>query len=75
MDFYRITPQELGQEVDQTHAEVGEASPPVRYRHPATGQTWDGRGPHPQWMRQALLQDGYRVDDLRVASHGDDSNE
>lgn len=39
---------------------------PPKYRHPVTGETWDGQGAHPDWMRQALLKDGYRVAELRV---------
>lgn len=27
---------------------------PAKYRHPATGQTWSGRGLQPTWLRQAL---------------------
>ena len=23
---------------------------PIKYRHPATGQTWTGRGKHPRWL-------------------------
>jgi DNA-binding protein H-NS len=78
MDFYRITPEDLlapsdplGQAAQTTHA----AEPlPVKYRHPVTGETWDGSGSHPQWMRQALLQDGYRVEELRVSPAQEDSH-
>jgi DNA-binding protein H-NS len=38
---------------------------PVKYRHPVSGETWDGQGPHPDWLRRALLQEGMRVDELR----------
>jgi DNA-binding protein H-NS len=27
---------------------------PPKYRHPATGATWTGRGLHPRWVREAL---------------------
>lgn len=27
---------------------------PAKYRDPATGQTWSGRGLHPTWLKQAL---------------------
>ena len=27
---------------------------PAKYRDPATGQTWSGRGLHPKWLKQAL---------------------
>ncbi|MCX8102794.1 MAG: H-NS histone family protein, partial [Geminicoccaceae bacterium] len=26
----------------------------VAYRHPATGQTWSGRGRRPEWVKQHL---------------------
>ncbi|RCW69514.1 H-NS family nucleoid-associated regulatory protein [Pseudorhodoferax soli] len=26
----------------------------VKYRNPATGDYWKGRGPHPRWLREAL---------------------
>jgi DNA-binding protein H-NS len=26
----------------------------VKYRDPATGDYWKGRGPHPRWLREAL---------------------
>lgn len=31
---------------------------PAKYRDPATGQTWSGRGLHPKWMKQALAEGG-----------------
>ena len=27
---------------------------PAKYRDPATGQAWSGRGLHPKWLKQAL---------------------
>lgn len=27
---------------------------PPKYRDPASGQTWSGRGLHPKWLKQAL---------------------
>ncbi|MEY2730149.1 MAG: hypothetical protein RL584_1275 [Pseudomonadota bacterium] len=78
VEFYRITPAELcaerapatGADLPATPSEV----PLIKYRHPVTGETWDGEGPHPQWMRQALLHDGYRVDELRTAPTHEDSH-
>lgn len=37
----------------------------VKYRHPVTGEHWDGVGAQPGWLRQALLQEGLRLDELR----------
>ena len=44
------------------------AAPAVapKYRHPATGLTWDGEGMQPQWLKDALLREGYTVDELRA---------
>ena len=44
------------------------AAPVVRFRHPHSGQGWDGHGPQPQWLRDALLCQGYTVDELRQAA-------
>lgn len=30
------------------------AKVPAKYRDPATGQSWSGRGLHPKWLKQAL---------------------
>ena len=40
---------------------------PPRYRHPTSGDIWDGVGSQPDWLRRALLQEGYTVEELRVA--------
>ena len=61
MDFWRISPAELrGRPVPQP-SQVTE----IRYRHPVTQQVWDGRGAQPQWLRDALIREGYTVDELR----------
>ena len=78
MEFYRITADELVGSTPANRvapADLDEPSTaadrPVKYRHPVTGDTWDGVGAHPQWMRQALLQDGYRVADLLAVPDAD----
>lgn len=38
---------------------------PVKYRDPATGQTWSGRGLHPKWLKQALAS-GAKLTDYLV---------
>ena len=38
---------------------------PAKYRDPATGQTWSGRGLHPKWMKQALA-DGAKLTDFAI---------
>lgn len=71
VDFWRITPGELGGVPQEAPARVP-AKPVVRvsvvkYRHPITLQTWDGEGPQPPWLRDALTREGYTVDELRAA--------
>lgn len=44
------------------------AAPPARYRHPVRGCTWDGRGTQPQWLRDAVLQEGYLLHQLRCCA-------
>ncbi len=38
---------------------------PVKYRDPATGQTWSGRGLQPNWLKAALAQ-GRSIADFTV---------
>lgn len=63
MDFWSIQPHELR----GRPAAVQRATAPVevRYRHPVSGQCWDGRGSQPEWLRMALLREGYTVEELR----------
>jgi DNA-binding protein H-NS len=66
VEFWNITPQEL-------RGPMPPAPPPppasctIRYRHPVSGETWDGQGEHPPWLREALLKQGYTVDELKRA--------
>lgn len=65
MEYWGITVADLEGETPP-EAPVPAAAPrPIRYRHPVTGDTWDGDGPHPDWLRSALLKEGYRLDELR----------
>lgn len=38
---------------------------PVKYRNPATGDTWSGRGLHPKWLREELAA-GRKLSDFAV---------
>ncbi len=40
--------------------------PVLKYRHPRTGETWDGEGAQPPWLREALTRQGYTVEELRL---------
>lgn len=64
MAFWDIQPEEL-------HGVVMAVRPPppppptIRYRHPITHAQWNGVGAQPEWLRTALLREGYTVDELR----------
>jgi len=60
VDFWDIRRHELGGPNPQPAA----PAPTVKYEHPVTGDTWDGHGEHPEWLRHALLQEGFRVIEL-----------
>lgn len=66
MDFWRITPNEIRVAPRVVLPQVPPTKP-ARYRHPITGDTWDGEGRQPDWLRQALLREGYTVEELRRA--------
>lgn len=69
VDFWQISPHELG----ATNAAPRriKPQPPVhhapKYRHPISGETWDGVGMQPDWIKEALIREGYTVDELRIA--------
>lgn len=63
MDFWRIQPHELRGR--PTAVPQVAATAQVRYRHPVSGQCWDGLGSQPEWLRLALLREGYTVEELR----------
>ena len=67
MEYWGITVDDLLAPTPEPEAPPpAPAGPmPVKYRHPVTGDTWDGQGPHPDWLRRALLQEGLRVDELK----------
>lgn len=63
MEFWNISVQDI--------ARASPALPPpvraARYQHPHTGDAWDGEGRQPDWLRRALLKEGFTVEELRVA--------
>ena len=63
MEFWRIAPAELRGR--PTPAMRPPALAEIRYRHPVTLESWDGCGAQPQWLRDALIKEGYTVDELR----------
>lgn len=65
IDFWRITPAELRGPLPQPAPRPPELTPVSRYRHPVTGLEWNGEGAQPDWLKAALLREGYTVDELR----------
>ena len=63
MSFWGITLEELEAPTPPPPPPVGPL--PIKYRHPVSGETWDGQGPHPEWLRNALLKEGLRVEELK----------
>jgi DNA-binding protein H-NS len=48
-----------------TRKPASAAKVPPKYRHPATGETWSGRGLQPNWLKAALAA-GAKIDDFKV---------
>jgi DNA-binding protein H-NS len=78
MEFWGITPEDLEADLEVKHrvarkkqqqsAEPAAAATAPKYAHPKTGQVWDGEGPQPQWLKDAVLKEGYLVEELRQAA-------
>jgi DNA-binding protein H-NS len=65
MEFWGITTHELRRH----HAVPAKPAPAgPKYRHPTTGETWNGQGLQPDWLRHALLKEGFTVEQLRQAA-------
>lgn len=70
LQFWQISPDELGLEESETIVRKVEPPPPPagpKYQHPHTGETWDGQGSQPAWIREALTKEGFTVEELRLA--------
>jgi len=69
VEFWGITPEELA-DVQPVSAPIEPELPPSgpKYRHPVSGETWDGCGSQPHWLRDALTRQGYTVEELRVSA-------
>src|SRR2546421_358144 len=50
VEFWNITPQELHGPLPPAPPPPPAATLPIRYRHPVSGETWDGQGEHPAWL-------------------------
>jgi DNA-binding protein H-NS len=63
MAAYNITAADIaGGAPKRTYGTVA-----AKYRNPQTGDTWSGRGKHPRWLAQALLE-GKTLADFAIKS-------
>lgn len=81
VDFWQISPDELVDEGMSATAVLPEAqaSPAApalpKYRHPVSGETWDGEGSQPEWLRVALTREGFLVEELRIERQAEPSSD
>lgn len=69
VDFWQIEADELVlDQADRFCAPPAAVEAVPKYRHPRTGDTWDGEGSQPQWLRHALTKEGYTVEELRAGA-------
>lgn len=67
IEFWQIGAEELAGIPEPVAAPMPEPKAPQhRYRHPITGESWDGEGGQPAWLREALTREGYTVEALRL---------
>jgi DNA-binding protein H-NS len=65
--FWQITADELSGIPEPVKVVEAVRAPVLpKYRHPITGETWDGEGSQPPWLRDALTREGYTVDEVRI---------
>lgn len=64
MTEYGLTAADLAGKAAAPKAEPGKKVA-AKYRDPATGQTWTGRGLKPKWL-QAALSGGKTLDDFAI---------
>ncbi len=67
IDFWQIDAHELAGIPEPVAPEPVQKAPAgPKYRHPITGEAWNGDGVQPQWLRDALTREGYTVEELRL---------
>jgi len=67
IDFWQIHADELAGIPEPVVVHVPKRAPATtKYQHPITGETWNGEGTQPPWLREALTREGYTVEELRL---------
>lgn len=67
IDFWQIHADELAGIPEPVVVHVPKRAPATtKYQHPITGETWNGEGTQPPWLREALTREGYTVEALRL---------
>lgn len=64
MREYGVTLSDLGGMAQARSGRKGVAVPP-KYRHPASGALWSGRGQKPRWLREEMAK-GRTADDFLI---------
>ncbi|CAZ90416.1 putative Histone-like nucleoid-structuring protein H-NS [Thiomonas arsenitoxydans] len=64
MREYGVTLSDLGGLAQPRSGRKGVAVPP-KYRHPASGALWSGRGQKPRWLREEMAK-GRTADDFLI---------
>ncbi len=65
MAEYGLTLADLGTRAAAAPRRAPSAKVAAKFRHPATGETWSGRGLQPNWLKTALAG-GARLEDFKV---------
>lgn len=64
MDQYGLTAADLNARADAARTRKG-SKVPAKYRDPASGNSWSGRGLQPKWLKAALAN-GRQLSDFAV---------
>jgi len=66
MTQYGLSPADLGSRASLAAPRAaGGKKVAAKYRHPATGETWSGRGLQPKWLKAALAE-GRSLSDFAI---------
>jgi DNA-binding protein H-NS len=65
MAEYGLTPTDIGAKGAAKSAGRSGGKVAAKYRNPATGDTWSGRGLQPKWLKAALAS-GRRIEEFVI---------